>query len=87
MFIVFARLLYCFDFFEDSVSVSWKWLTQNEPIDTLRIPMQVGNAAPFKVTIKPRSEAHAELIRRECKSVAEELSSIALDKEYLKATL
>jgi len=49
--------------------------------------MQVGNAAPYKVTIKPRSEAHAALIRRECKGVADDLSNIARDKQYLKATL
>ena len=87
MFIVFARVLYCFDFFEDPVSISWKWLIQNEPIDTLRIPMQVGDTAPFKVTIKPRSEAHAALIKRDCKGVADELSKIAREKEYLRATL
>jgi hypothetical protein len=49
--------------------------------------MQTGDEAPFKVTIKPRSAAHAELIRRECKSVADDLESIALDKHYLKASL
>ena len=63
------------------------WLTQDEPIDTLRIPMQVGNAPPFKVTIKPRSEAHAALIERECKFAADELSNIAQDQKYWKDTL
>lgn len=74
-------------FLKTRYKLSRNWLTQNEPIDTLRIPMQVGNTAPFKVTIKPRSEAHAALIRRECKGVADELANIARDQPYLKATL
>jgi hypothetical protein len=45
----------------------------------MRIPMQTGTQAPFKVTIKPRSEAHADLILRECKSVADELARLELD--------
>jgi hypothetical protein len=49
--------------------------------------MQTGEEAPFKVTIKPRSPAHAELIRRECKSVADDLESIALVKHYFKASM
>lgn len=38
--------------------------------------MQTGPKGPFKVIIKPRSPAHAELIRRECKEVADELESL-----------
>jgi hypothetical protein len=51
--------------------------------------MQTGSKTPFRVTIKPRSEAHAELIRRECKEVADDLARIELgdDTQYLKATL
>jgi hypothetical protein len=51
------------------------------------IPMQTGNKPPFKVTIKPRSQAHADLIRRECREVAEELERLVVDGSYLKATV
>jgi hypothetical protein len=50
----------------------------------MRIPMQTGPNPPFKVTIKPRSEAHAELIRRECKVVADELARIEANAHILK---
>ena len=39
--------------------------------------MQTGPNGPFKVVIKPRSAAHAELIRRECKDVADELVNLS----------
>jgi len=52
----------------------------------MRIPVQVGDKAPFKVKITPRSVAHADLIRRECNDVAEELARIQLGPDrYLKA--
>jgi hypothetical protein len=38
--------------------------------------VQTGPMGPFKVIIKPRSAAHAELIRRGCKDVADELVSL-----------
>jgi len=36
--------------------------------------MTTGGKPPFKAILKPRSAAHAELIRRECKAVADELA-------------
>ncbi|EKG12949.1 Cytochrome P450 [Macrophomina phaseolina MS6] len=56
VWIAIARLLYCFDFEQDP----------KEPIDTMDIPQLNKGKAPFKVVIKPRSEKHAELIRRDC---------------------
>lgn len=55
----------------------------------MTIPMQTGNKAPFKTTIRPRSQAHADLIRRECKAVADELEKINLagKKQTYKATI
>ena len=38
--------------------------------------MTTGGNPPFKAILKPRSAAHAELIRRECKGVAEELAGL-----------
>lgn len=78
---VFSRLLYCFDFMEDPVIWTLeRYLTiQEQPIDTMRIPTQIHGHAPFKVIIKPRSAAHAELIRRECKAVADELKMLESD--------
>ena len=52
----------------------------------MRIPVQVGDGAPFKVRIQPRSAAHAALIRRDCKDVSDELAKIQLGpNRYLKA--
>jgi len=42
----------------------------------MNIPAQTGNKPPFKVIIKPRSDAHAELIRRECKVIADDLAAL-----------
>jgi len=42
----------------------------------MHIPQQTHGAAPFRVKITPRSEAHAALIRRECKAIADELTLI-----------
>jgi hypothetical protein len=54
----------------------------------MRIPNQTGGHPPFKVIIKPRSQAHADLIRRECKGVADELAKIELaGRGELKASL
>lgn len=53
----------------------------------MHIPSQVHEDGPFKVIIKPRSEAHAELIRRECRAVAEELEKIGTDRGQYKATV
>ncbi|EOD43786.1 putative cytochrome p450 protein [Neofusicoccum parvum UCRNP2] len=61
VWIAIARLLYCFDFEEDP----------NEPIDTMNIPQLNKGKAPFKVNIKPRSEEHADLIRRDCASAVD----------------
>jgi hypothetical protein len=41
--------------------------------------MQTGTEAPFKVTIKPRSQAYADLILQECNSVADELAQLEFD--------
>jgi hypothetical protein len=51
--------------------------------------MQTGHKSPFKTTIRPRSQAHADLILRECKAVADELEKINLDgkKETYQATI
>ncbi|KAH7215518.1 cytochrome P450 [Fusarium oxysporum] len=60
MFIAVSRLLYCFD-------VSG---VPGETIDTsVRFDSEFGKA-PFEVTIKPRSEAHRQLIERECANAA-----------------
>ncbi|OBT97320.1 hypothetical protein VE01_04690 [Pseudogymnoascus verrucosus] len=64
MFISFSRLLYCFDFAEDP----------SEPIDETRIDAFAHKAAPFKLNIKPRSQAHADLIERECRVAGEAVS-------------
>ena len=61
MFIVFSRLLYCFDFGEDPEA----------PIDVVSIPIHETHKPPFKVTIKPRSKAHEDLIMRSCKYAAD----------------
>jgi hypothetical protein len=54
----------------------------------MSIPAQSENRAPFKVKITPRSSAHSELIRRECKEVADELDKINLAGDrYLKASV
>jgi cytochrome P450 len=56
VWIAIARLLYCFDFTEDS----------SRPIDTMNIPQITKNAAPYAVNIRVRSEKHAALIERDC---------------------
>jgi hypothetical protein len=45
--------------------------------------VQTGPKGPFKVIIKPRSDAHAELIRRECKDIADELVSLGKQGEAM----
>lgn len=87
---VFSRLLYCFDFAE--VPVYPLTLKRSDvkghPIDTTKIPAQSEGKAPFRVNITPRSAKHAELIRRECKEVADELEKINLGQDrYLKAAM
>lgn len=60
MFIAVSRLLYCFDFTG----------VPGESIDTTAsLDIQYGKA-PFSVKIKPRSEAHRQLIERECADAA-----------------
>lgn len=56
VWIAIARLLYCFDFEQ----------IPGQEIDTMTIPQITKHKAPFAVKIKVRSEAHADLIRREC---------------------
>lgn len=60
VWIAIARLLYCFDFEE----------VPEQPIDTMAIPLLTGNKAPFSLKVKPRSETHADLIRRTCREAA-----------------
>jgi len=59
VWIAIARLLYCFDFEEDP----------EHKIDTMTIPQLAHGKAPFQVKIKVRSQAHADLIERECLAV------------------
>jgi hypothetical protein len=78
VWIAAARLLYCFDFEQDEVSRSihaiaeqskrgvLTFCLQNNPIDTMRIPQLTKNKAPFPVKIQVRSQAHADLIERDC---------------------
>lgn len=58
LWILVARMLYCFDFAEDP----------NHPIDTVHntelLRIQESTEEPFKVLVKPRSPAHAALIER-----------------------
>jgi hypothetical protein len=51
----------------------------------MKIPNQTGETPPFKVIIKPRSPAHADLIRGECAGVAAELEKMDRDAGQLKA--
>lgn len=60
LFIAIARMVYCFDFEED----------HERPIDVSRPFPPTGQSAPFQIKIKPRSEAHRQLIERECKDAA-----------------
>jgi hypothetical protein len=46
---------------------------QDHPINTLTIPQLTGGKAPFNVKLKPRSEKHAELIRRDCFAATKEV--------------
>jgi hypothetical protein len=59
VWIAIARLLYCFDFTE----------VPSRPINTMAIPQLTKHTAPFDVKVSVRSEAHAALIRRDCKEV------------------
>ncbi|PCD26107.1 hypothetical protein AU210_012539 [Fusarium oxysporum f. sp. radicis-cucumerinum] len=59
-FIVFSRLLYCFDIQEDVANP----LVVDKPFPLTAL------AEPYKVFFKPRSEAHRQLIERECKAAA-----------------
>ncbi|PMD44463.1 cytochrome P450 [Hyaloscypha variabilis F] len=54
IWIAIACLIYCFDITEDP----------DHPIDTLNTNWGAHTKAPFKVNIKPRSQAHVDLIRR-----------------------
>ena len=60
MFIAVARLLYCFEF--EAVP--------GAPLDLSRPLRGTVEEAAFQVRIKVRSEAHRQLIERECKDVA-----------------
>ncbi|KAH7137038.1 cytochrome P450 [Dactylonectria estremocensis] len=64
MFIAFSRLLYCFDFVE----------VPGAPIDDARIDPLAHSEAPFQIAITPRSDAHTELIRRECQAAGESIN-------------
>ncbi|KAH9204677.1 cytochrome P450 [Leptodontidium sp. 2 PMI_412] len=55
IWIAMACLLYCFDIEQDPA----------HPIDTLNSNWEAITEAPFHVRIKPRSQAHTDLIRRE----------------------
>lgn len=61
MFIALARLLYCFDLTADP----------DHPIDTSKPLLPVGEDAPFRIVIKPRSEKHCALIEAECQGAAD----------------
>ncbi|TVY82299.1 Cytochrome P450 monooxygenase patI [Lachnellula suecica] len=62
VWIVIARLLYCFDFEP----------VEGEPeVDSLRVSWMEFNEAPFPVAIKVRSPQHAALIEREGKPASE----------------
>ncbi|KAH7000801.1 cytochrome P450 [Ilyonectria destructans] len=56
VWIAIARILYCFDFKQ----------IPGKPIDSMKIPQITKNAAPFDVQVTVRSQAHANLIRRDC---------------------
>lgn len=56
VWIAIARILYCFDFKQ----------IPGKPIDSMTIPQITKNAAPFDVQVTVRSQAHADLIRRDC---------------------
>ncbi|OQV03387.1 hypothetical protein CLAIMM_08436 [Cladophialophora immunda] len=58
--IAIARLVYCFDFEQDP----------SAPIDVSKPFFQDEDGYPFKVIIKPRSEAHRDLVERECSAAA-----------------
>ena len=61
VWIVVARLLYCFDFEQ----------VKGKEIDSFKVDWGEHRWAPFEVKIKPRSEAHKHLIERECKGATE----------------
>jgi hypothetical protein len=48
-------------------------LTQDAPIDIMNIPPQTKGLPPYKIIIKPRSEAHRQLVLRECKAANDDL--------------
>lgn len=58
--IAIARLVYCFDFEQDP----------SAPIDASKPFFPDEDGYPFKVIIKPRSEAHRDLVERECSAAA-----------------
>ncbi|KAF9765933.1 hypothetical protein IL306_001706 [Fusarium sp. DS 682] len=60
MLIAVSRLLYCFDI--EGVP--------GKPVDASRSFLVEFGKLPFDVKIKPRSEAHAQLIQRECADAA-----------------
>lgn len=61
MFIALARLIYCFEF--EGVA--------GHPLDVSKPLRPHPNDAHFQVKIKVRSEAHRQLIERECKAAAQ----------------
>ena len=61
VWIVVARLIYCFDFDE----------LPGQPIDSFKTDWGEHRFAPFPVKITPRSQAHSELIERECAKAVE----------------
>lgn len=63
LFIALSRLLYCFQFAE----------VPGAPIDDAQINPFAHSATPFQIKITPRSQAHADLINQECRSVGEAL--------------
>jgi hypothetical protein len=60
LFISIARLVYCFDIEKDPS----RPITVDKPF-----PFSA-EVEPYKVIIKPRSEAHRQLVERECRSAA-----------------
>lgn len=61
VWIVIARLLYCFDFEE----------LPGQPINSFKTDWGEHRSAPFPVKITPRSQAHADLIERDCLEAVE----------------
>jgi hypothetical protein len=55
LFLGISRILYCFDFHT----------VPGHPIPVGK-PFSIGNEKPYEVKVTVRSQAHADLIRREC---------------------